>query len=62
MFVTAECEEHGRLQILGAGGTAKVYQGSYKGEIVAVKLVYPPELTHEEVGAVGLHIYISSVM
>jgi hypothetical protein len=37
--------EHGRLQVVGAGGTAKVYRAKYKKENVAVKLVYPPELT-----------------
>jgi len=35
--------------VLGAGGTAKVYKATYQGETVAVKLVYPPELTQEEV-------------
>lgn len=38
--------EHGRLEVVGAGGTAKVYRAKYKKEPVAVKLVYPPELTH----------------
>jgi hypothetical protein len=42
-------QDHGRLEVMGAGGTAKVYKGSYRGESVAVKLVYPPELTQEEV-------------
>lgn len=37
--------EHGRLEVVGAGGTAKVYRAKYKKEQVAVKLVYPPELT-----------------
>ncbi len=36
-------------KVVGAGGTAKVYEGTFKGETVAIKLVYPPELTHEEV-------------
>lgn len=36
-------------KVVGAGGTAKVYSGSFKGETVAIKLVYPPELTQEEV-------------
>lgn len=36
-------------KVVGAGGTAKVYEGEFKGETVAIKLVYPPELTHEEV-------------
>jgi hypothetical protein len=35
----------GRLEVVGAGGTAKVYRALYKKEPVAVKLVYPPELT-----------------
>jgi hypothetical protein len=37
--------EHGRLEVVGAGGTAKVYRAKYKKGKVAVKLVYPPELT-----------------
>ena len=41
--------EHGRLQVVGAGGTAKVYRAKYKKENVAVKLVYPPELTQVSV-------------
>ena len=36
-------------KVVGAGGTAKVYEGDFKGERVAIKLVYPPELTQEEV-------------
>lgn len=36
-------------KIVGAGGTAKVYEGRFKSETVAIKLVYPPELTQEEV-------------
>lgn len=36
-------------KVVGAGGTAKVYEGEFKGEKVAIKLVYPPELTQEEV-------------
>jgi serine/threonine protein kinase len=36
-------------KVVGAGGTAKVYEGQFKGETVAIKLVYPPELTQEEV-------------
>jgi hypothetical protein len=48
-YLNMELEEEGRLQVVGAGGTAKVYKGSYKGEMVAVKLVYPPELTQEDV-------------
>ena len=48
-YLNMTTAEHGRLQVLGAGGTAKVYKGSYRDEMVAVKLVYPPELTQEEV-------------
>ena len=36
-------------RVIGAGGTAKVFAGTFKGDAVAVKLVYPPELTPEEV-------------
>lgn len=48
-FAYLDMEVGGRLQVVGAGGTAKVYKGSYKGELVAVKLVYPPELTQQDV-------------
>ena len=45
--------EHGRLEVVGAGGTAKVYRAKYKKDSVAVKLVYPPELT--QVRCAALH-------
>ena len=32
-------------QILGAGGTARVYRGKYKGAAVAIKMIYCMELT-----------------
>ena len=48
-FLNMQDSQHGRLHVLGAGGTAKVYKASYQGESVAVKLVYPPELTQAEV-------------
>eukprot|EP00505_MAST-04D_sp_SCG-Rhode-Island_P000852 Stramenopile-MAST_4_protein_852 len=35
--------------ILGSGGSARVYKGKYKGEKVAVKLIYCIELTREVV-------------
>ena len=36
-------------KVLGAGGTARVFHGSYRSRDVAVKLSYPPELTPADI-------------
>ena len=38
-----------RLALLGAGGTARVFKGSYRDEPVAIKMLYCMELTPETV-------------
>lgn len=50
-FLTLGAAAGGPAQLLAAGGTARVYKGSYKGNTVAVKLVYCIDLTPDVVRA-----------